>query len=326
MLIDGVPFLENGYLDIKGLEHMTPEAVFYWIIGGRQIGKTYGVLDMEHSKPGRYIFLRHNAEELKYCNSSKVNQFLEKGFPWGSTTWNSKGQPCFSYNDEYHDGKVPKVLNTCLSAIGKLRGIPLSEYDEIVFDEFIPVNSLASKDTDGISLQDFYFTCNSVREVEGKPPVKMWCLANSNNLNSPILSHWGLTQILIVMIRKGQKLKYLPKRRTCILLVDNSPISKKLRNNALFQALGDDSDYAHMALLNEFVNDDTVGVCSRPFKEYTLKYTVDDLNFYKHKSREEWYIVEGSTDCAQQTFSSKNPTSLAALMVIPFTTIPSVQR
>ncbi len=313
MDIDGIPYTPDGWLDIKEIKKRCPEAVFFWIIGARQIGKTYGIFDYLHEQPGQYVFMRHNAEELKFANSSKINAFKDKGFPWAEHTWNAKGTPLLTYNDEYHEGKIPKVISTCLSAVGKVRGIPAMNIDYIFFDEFIPVNQLTSKDTDGKNLQDFYFTINSVREYEGKPPVEMWCAANSNSLASPILSHWGLTGEFLNMVKRGQHFKYIPQRRLCLITVDNSPVSKELQKSALFQCLGINNDYAKMAIENAFVDDDSTGVKSRPIKEYRPMCSVDDVTFYVHKRRDEWYIVDHGPR-TNNHYTTKNPTSYSAFM------------
>lgn len=310
---DGIPYTDDGWIDIREIKKMCPEAVFFWLIGARQVGKTYGAFDYLHDQPGQYLFLRHNEEELKYANSSKINAFKDKGLPWADDTYNAPGRPLMTYNKTYHEGKIPKVVSTALSSVGKVRGIPAMNITHILFDEFIPVNERANNEMDGQHLQDLYMTINSVRETQGKPPVEMWCLANSNSLSSPILSHWNLTNDFLGMIRRGQHIRYLPKRRLCLITIDNSPKSEELAKGAIFQCLGTNNDYARMALMNEFVNEDSVGVKSRPFKEYRAMCQIDDLTLYRHKSRDEWYIVERGEPCKKQ-YNSKNPTSYNAFL------------
>ena len=246
------------------------------------------------------------------ANTGKINMFLDKGLPWAGKTWNEEGKPTMTYSEDFKDGKIPFMLSTNLHDAGKVRGMPVAGYDHIFFDEFIPINRNSSRYTDGKFLQDIYMTVNSVREAAGRPPVEMWCCANSNSLASPILAYWGLTSDFISMSRRGQGFKYIPQRRLCLINCDNAPISKELARGALFQCLGTDNEFAQMALQNTFVDDDAEGVKSCPIKEYKLQFKIDNLLFYLHKKRREWYVVERGTEKAKISYNSKNPTSYAA--------------
>lgn len=309
-------YREDGYLNVPAIRAACPKACFFFIIGARRTGKTYGVLDYFHDQQEPYIFMRLTQEELKYTISSKVNMYRENGFPWADDMTLGDGKPLYVYDSQYEEGQTPVAMALALSDVAKIRGYGAKRYKRVVLDEFIPETGAYESKGNGDALKNAYMTINGNRELpqEGSnPPVELWCLANSNDLTSDILASFNLTGQFLLMQKRQQTFCYLPERRACLIMIDKSPISARLARTALFDCVGQTDSFSKMALENVFVNDDDTGVKSRPLHEYVIQCSIDDLTLYRHKTRNEWYIVERGP-AAKIRYNTKNPTSYNAFI------------
>ena len=100
-----------------------------------------------------------------------------------------------------------EIIGICLGlpTVATIRGFSASRFTDIIFDEFIPEKHVIQRKTEGDALLNAYTTINGNRELEGRPPVRLWLLANSNNINSPILTALGLVDPILRMREKGQE-------------------------------------------------------------------------------------------------------------------------
>lgn len=300
----------DGWIDIPAIKKACPAAFLFVLVGARQIGKTYGILDYFHSCAEPYIYMRGTGEELLFSLSFKANLYTEKQFPWANHMHINKGKPTYVYDDEFSEND-PAVLALALSDVAKIRGFGGARYKRIFYDEFIPEITAFNRKGMGDALKNAYVTINSNRELHGDPPCELWLAANSNNLNNDILSAFNLTPRLLLMQKRKQRFCYIPERRLVLILFDNSPISARMQRTALFDCIGKNDDFSRMALNNIFVNDDATGVKSCPIKEYNPKCTIDNITLYKHKSFNIWYCVENG-ESIKPTYNSKNATSYNA--------------
>lgn len=303
----------DGWLDIPAIRRASPEAVFYCLVGDRRCGKTYGTFDFVHSTGQPWVYLRNTQDEVTYSISKRANLFVEEGYPWSADMRIEEGKPTMIYDNNIDDGLSNAGMALALCDLGKMRGFGARKTQHIIFDEFIPLQNSYHVPGAANKLLDIYTTINSNRELLGEPPVLLWLLANSNSLQDDILGTLGIDRVLIRMIRKGQSFCYLPDRRLCVVYAAGSPVGKKMRKTALYQLIDDGSDYARMATASDFVQDDLIGVGSRPIMEYTPEFVVDGLTFFKHKSRLEWYVAENSIQC-KDVFDTSNPTHKAAFI------------
>ena len=304
---------KDGWIDIHAIKKACPRAFLFVMVGARQIGKTYGIMDYFHDLQEPYIYLRGTGEELKYSMSAKVNLYAEKAFPWADDMTLEQGVPTYAYDSQYMDGKSPVCMALALSDVAKIRGFGGKRYKRIFYDEFIPERTAFNRKGAGDALKNAYVTINSNRELQGEEPCELWLAANSNNLDNEILAAFNLTARLLLMQKRKQNFCYLPERRLCMILFNNSPVSAAMQRTALFECIGTNDEFSHMALNNVFVNDDATGVQSRPLAEYTPQCMIDNITLYKHKSRPEWYWVENG-EKLKTAYNSKNPTSYRAFL------------
>ena len=246
-------YTPDGWLDIPALA-----ARGCWlnvITGPRQVGKTYGTLQyiIEERRP--FILMRRTVEEVQFLGiNTEVNPFK-----------------VFEPEHEISMDRAGKILNIsedgeiigiCLGlpTVATIRGFSASRFTDIIFDEFIPEKHVIQRKTEGDALLNAYTTINGNRELEGRPPVRLWLLANSNNINSPILTALGLVDLILRMREKGQEV--FQKDGVLIVQPGSMKIIKKRSETAMMKHLKKTKSaerFTGMALENEFsYNDQTL--------------------------------------------------------------------
>ena len=246
-------YTPDGWLDVPALAGRG-----CWlnvITGPRQVGKTYGTLKyiIEERRP--FILMRRTVEEVQFLGiNTEVNPFK-----------------VFEPEHEISMDRAGKILNIsedgeiigiCLGlpTVATIRGFSASRFTDIIFDEFIPEKHVIQRKTEGDALLNAYTTINGNRELEGRPPVRLWLLANSNNINSPILTALGLVDPILRMREKGQEV--LQKDGVLIVQPGSMKIIRKRSETAMMKHLKKTKSaerFTGMALENEFsYNDQTL--------------------------------------------------------------------
>lgn len=176
-----------------------------------------------------------------------------------------------------------------LSTVAHIRGASYDDVQLIIFDEFIPEKHMRPIKEEAACLLNCYETINRNRELDGRPPVQLVGLANSNDAGNPIFTELGLISKVEAMKKKGQVYSLDYQRGIGIFMLDSSRISKEKQQTALYKMTAG-SDFEQMALANEF--DDfryQDNIKSMPLAEYKPICIAGELCFYKHKSKNEYY-------------------------------------
>lgn len=283
-------YLESGYLDQS---YVYKTAVgngcsFIIEIGGRQVGKTYGALQLALRSGKKFAYMRRTQAEI---------DFLAAGI----------GNPLTEHDEAIEVRKTGRYIATiikddkrlgimcALSSIAKIRGFSWKDISTVIYDEFIPERHVQKIRDEGDAFINAMITISGNRELEGQPPVMCWLLANPNIHSNPITEALGIVDRIDRMETAGQELSALPKQGIVIVRPSSESLMERRRNIAIFRAAGTDSKIAGMALGNEFAYDDKTGVGSRNIKEYVATATVAGiLTIWKHKSRPEYYITEAA--------------------------------
>lgn len=278
----------NGYLDIDRIK----KSPFMFLIGARRTGKTYGVSKWLLDNKRKFMYIRRTTGELEFSMSERNFAFrnmLQEGY---SLTPVKDGK--YNYTIQTTDDPPELVGSaTSLTLVSKMRGFDASEITDIMFDEFIPEKHVAKIPHEGDAVLNMYETINGNRELQGMPPVRLWMLANSNNLNSEILGAFSLRQKIEQMQIKGQE--YSEYRNITIVLSMNSPISAAKRKTALYQAI-DENQFTEMALNNAFAYDDFSNIKSHyNMAEYKPRCRVGDYVILDHKSNGSVLIIKNAS-------------------------------
>lgn len=277
-------YLENGYINVKAIaERPTWLKV---LIGARQVGKTYGVLKYHLDNNIPFILLRRTTEELKFIGSNSALDPFQVFLPEYRTRLQPLGGS-YSIMDYDEEGNVipgsSRGVALSLPQIAHIRGFSGAGYQSIVFDEAIPEKSVRTLKTEGDALLNAYTTINGNRELQGRQPITLWLLANSNNINSRILDALNLTDDIIRMKNKG--LEYIEHDGISIFHGASAKITSQRKETALAKLISDKSEFAGMAYANEWSYDQSPLIKAKSLKGYTPLCSYND----------EMYIWENSS-------------------------------
>ena len=305
-------YLDNGYCNIGGILDLGMP--FTIIIGGRGTGKTYTALKTCRDRGYSTLLMRRTQAQADIISKKAMS-------PWKSianndgfdfiTTNASKG--LYETQEIDAEGNPIKTLSyaVALSTISNLRGFDSSDIDIIVYDEFIPETHERPLKHESDALLNAYETINRNRELSGKPPVKLLMMANANRLDSPILMGLKLVNKIEGMIKRKQTYSVMPERGVAIVLLQDSPISKKKEETALYK-LVNGTQFSQMALSNDFSYSDTSNVISRPLQGMSPLFSMDDLTIYENKLNRTLYVSVHSSG-TQQHYSTQSDESLRRL-------------
>ena len=270
---------------------------FNFIIGGRGTGKTFTTMNEAYLKSTpdtRFIYQRRTEVEISSIADSKYNPFKALNRVHGynvEARYSAKNSVGEFYEDETFLGYA-----AALSTFGKLRGADLSDVDKIIFDEFIKSRTGYTIKDEADLFFNAYETINRNREIEGKPPVKVYFLSNATTLSSPILEELQLVNVIERMKRDNHLAFTDRKRGIHIELLDGIAISKEKSDTALYR-LTRGTEYSRHALDNEFAYDSFENITKVKLTEYIPWVEVGDLFIYKHKNRLEYYVTKSRGNC-----------------------------
>lgn len=279
-------YLKSGYLNFDHIEKVADSngINFIVIIGKRQVGKTYGTLDLMLRRGYYFALLRRTADEMKFITVDVNNPFEKLPYDIKIETeskYTAKITRADADTEEVY--RIGSVM--ALSTVAKIRGFDGSKYTNLVYDECIPETHVVRLRNEGDAFLNCYTTIAGNRELEGEKPLRAWLLANSNDLGAPILAALDIAQTVERMSYAGQESAVLSKRGIMIILPKSGAITERRTNTALYRAVGTDSDFAKMSLQNEFSYNDASDVRHVDLKQYKpLALIVNMFSIWEHKS------------------------------------------
>lgn len=255
--------MSNLYLPVGWLDFEYIDSLPFWlclILGKRQIGKTYGCLELMLKKSYYHILLRRTTTELDTISAAPdLNPYkvFEPKYHVGLFKQAKKlCRICDYALDE--EGKAEPTeqrgIATSLAEIAHIRGFNGSAFTDLVLDEAVPEKGVITRKTEGEAFLNAYVTINGNRELEGKPPLRAWLLANTNRIDSPILESLNLIDDILYMRRKGKE-QLLTDQGVLILQPDSAKVSELRKDTKLMQQISKKSDFYGMAMENEFAYD-----------------------------------------------------------------------
>ena len=304
-------YLPSGYLNMEEIME-DKKYPFVFGVGARGIGKTYGALEYLMKKTEKkFILLRLTQAEAELVASEEANPFKPLGPEISDHIKFKKVDK--NTTAFFFDGELKGVV-MALSTFAKVRGADFSDYDFIFFDEYIPEKHIKKIAHTGEALKNCYETVNRNRELNGQDPVKLVCMANALNFNNDILIEFHLSEPLHRMQKKNQQFFFDDSRGLMLIYPQNSPISEKKNETALYKLGG---RYNEMALDNTFREYYDGNIRSMNLKGYKAMYIFDTLCFYRSvNSDRTWYISEtckgsfkeeyGNTEFEQMQFIRKH--------------------
>ena len=286
---------DNGYLDVERLINLK-KINFIFIIGARGIGKTYGVLKylIKHDD-ARMMLIRRTVTQVELINIPEFSPLAKPASDLGFEYELKKIAKNYSKLQTLED--PPRILGytAAMSTFSNIRGFDGSDINFIFYDEFQPERGDRVIKGEGEKFLNLYETINRNRELQGQPPVKAILASNANEIRSPILAEFGLTDVVAKMMDKKQEIYMNTNRGIAVIIPQRSPISEAKAETALYVA-AESEDFKSMALNNEFI--EQANVQSYPLKELKPLAAIGTMTVYLHKSRGFVYIsLHRSGDC-----------------------------
>lgn len=293
------------------------------IIGKRQVGKTYGTLKYLLEKDSHFLYLRRTATEFDAITSDPdLNPFLP--FTHGDKPVDivKGGKITYSIGESELDENGKPVIvkklgvGMTLNSIAQIRGFNGSQFEEVVYDEFIPERIVVKRKAEGDALLNAYVTINGNRELEGKPPLKIWLLANAFDIGNDILAGLGVTDTIASMARKHEEYRLLDSG-VFIAMPQSTKVTDKRAQTAFMRhmAKNKNSKFYQMAMENKFSYNDLTQVRSMSLRGMRPAFKLDDLYVYEygdmyyyvshspHQSREKY----AATSTGKKTFRTNYP-------------------
>lgn len=288
-------YLDNGYVNIRGIidEGMT----FNFVVGGRGTGKTYTTLHelIEEGEP--FIYLRRTQTQLDAVCNPELSPFQPMNNDFGmDIRVYSMGKNCYCFRKTAKDEEgndVPGDLvayGMALSTFSNIRGFSAERVKYIMYDEFIPERHERPIKDECAAFLNCIETVNRNRELKGIPPVKVLCLANSNDFASPLFVGLELVKKVERMIEKGKSVYKNPERGVGIYLLKDSPISRQKANTSLYK-FTPDSEFTNMSLNNAFIDYDSAYIKPQNLTDYIPLVTLGELTIYVHKHERIMYVT-----------------------------------
>ena len=282
-------FDTSGYVNVRGiLEEGYP---FNFLVGGRGTGKTYTTLKVAKEEGRKFMLMRRTQSQADLISKPEFSVFKPLNEDLG---WNVQVRRISKYNSAFYeplqdeDTIGREIGYTCaLSTISNMRGFDASDIELLIYDEFIPEKHERLLKNEADAIFNAYETMNRNREIKGIAPIQMICLANANDITNPVFESLKLIRIADKM-QKGNTDRWTDEKRGIqLIMLHRSPISKRKANTVLYN-LTEGSDFANMALDNDF-NVDRQHVKPRPLSEYTPVCSLGELCLYRHKSDHRMY-------------------------------------
>lgn len=283
-----------GWLDVPGL--LPRASTFNIIVGGRGTGKTFGFLQLFRlDEPRPFLLLRRTQVQADLISNPKFSPFIALDRVRGCSTTTKKINKYIGgvYEAETNtDGTTtaygpPLGYTAALSSIHNVRGYSM-DIEEIILDEFIPEHGERPIPDEFNTFRNAYETLNRNRELEGRPPIRVWLLANSNSLGNPYFIGLRIVEQVDRMIRKNRETWRDDERGLAVFNLAASPISQAKAGTALYKLTGPD-EFTGMALGNQFSQESRSKTGSFPLQELTPLVAVGELEIYRHKGGRQLY-------------------------------------
>lgn len=273
---------KNGFLDIPNIAK--EKQFIKCIIGGRAIGKTYGVLKYSYEIKQKFVLLRTTQAEAEFLYNEDFNPFKTINRDCGYDIH------CERLNNymgifyiEVESVKVVIGYVLALSTISKIRGFDSSDVRRVIYDEFIPESHVKKIKNSGLALLNAYETINRNRELFGEPPCELWLLSNANDIDSDILLELDILPL-------HDKIKNNIAYNDEILLIEptESPISYKKSQTGIYKL---SRSFNSMSLDNKFVGHYDGNIRSMSLNNSALWIVCNDLKFYTFKDNNLVYVT-----------------------------------
>jgi len=280
-------YLESGFLNFRYI--YDSKIPFWFVVGGRAIGKTYGALYDALQLGLKIIYMRRTQAQTDLINRPEFSPYkaIMRDHPeYTITTESITKYNAGIYREGESGDKDDRTLvgyTAALSTFSNIRGFDASDCDILIFDEFCPESHERLIKNEAAAFLNCVETISRNRELTGRPPLKVICLSNSNQLGNPLFVELRLVRICERIRNQGEDLYLNQRRGAAVLMPHDSPISRAKKGTSLYKLAGERSEFGQMALGNEFVSEGFSESGSLNMKGLIPMVTIGKITIYKSK-------------------------------------------
>lgn len=286
-------YQSNGYLDMAAIRHAGYP--FTIVINGRGTGKTFNGLYDLLSTGTKFIYLRRTQTQIDQIRVPGLDPFSDINRKMGTSYIQAHmtKKTTAIYNGQVVDGELkptgePLGYLAALSTFATMRGIADTSIDVMFFDEFIPEWNERPIREEYQTLKQALETIGRNRELEGRKPLQLIAVANSNTIANPILVGMGIVEKVVKMVKNKSQILTIPERGIMVVCPTESPISVAKQNTALYKL--DSDEFSNMALGNIFPQFSNSKIKSLPLQEHKPICSVGEITIYQHKANGSIYV------------------------------------
>ena len=277
---------ENGYID---MDYIIGQGYPFTIItGARGTGKTYGAIKHLINTGKKFIYMRRTKIQMDVITTPDMSPFAPVCTDMGVEFAISKVSKETS-GVYFGEGENAAGYIMALSGISNVRGFSGEDIEIVIYDEFIPESHERTLKNEGEALFNAYETINRNRELKGKKPLQLVLLSNTNSIVNTVFQTLGLITAAYKMAEDSTQ-EFKDKDRGLYLInLQNSPISAKKKETALYKLLKDNR-IVDMSIYNKYLEKPALQTKTANLKEYKPVVTVGEITIYRHKSERNYYI------------------------------------
>ena len=283
-------YQKSGYLDVRALKSVGMPFIF--VTGARGTGKTFGEFEDCIERGIKFIYMRRTQTEVdNVARVEELNPFAGYNKAKGRNISFEKRGKIYRII-ELTDGKESAFMGVmlALSTFASIRGFDGTQFDELFYDEFIPETHVHPLRDEHMALLNSVESIGRNRELQGLPPLTVFCASNSNRLDNAIYMGLNLVGKVDAMKRKGQTYSIIKERGILLVNMEGSPISEEKRATALYR-MASGTGFASMALENRYVGEreNNPRIKRQNIAEYRPLVVVGEVCIYVHKSKDLFY-------------------------------------
>lgn len=253
------------------------------LFSGRGMGKTFSILkhriedaDLDDLNKSKFIWLRDSAEVVKkIAAGNSLAAPIKKVYPEFPEVKIVKSEGNYHFmKDANTDNYKSLGYLMALSTFHNARGVSYDDVINITWDEFIPEEGAVIKKYQGLTFLNAYETVNRNRELEGRPPVKIIFITNTNgDIYSEVLEDLGVSGIVEDMVH--DKIRTYRDQDTWIEFLENKDFTEAKEKTFLYRH-AKNAKFTNMALYNEFSYNDALIKRKCDLKASTALLTLDN--------------------------------------------------
>ena len=293
------------YINIWKYE--SPAFPFQIFVGGRGTGKTYSALKGAIERGDPFVYMRRTGNELDLTLDGRQGEGANPFKPLNRDLGIDVRLKAINKNIAgiyKKEGEEEKKIGygVALSTVAGARGLDFSDCTCCIYDEFIPEKHIRKIRSEGSAVLNAYETMNRNRELDGRDPMKMYLLANSNDIYNEVFKELRIVTDVEKMIRRGAKECFYPKRGLAVYLLDPGESFIKAKADTALYRLTAGSDFSEMALSNKFAYEDFSLIGSEDLKAYRPLCAVGDAYLYRKKG-EFWLYASSARASVKEKFN-----------------------